>query len=181
MANQIASRYTKALLQIAVEKGILEQISQDMQCITQVCSTHSSLLDVLRSPVVRPSKKQAVLHAVFQKQLHHLTLSFFVLVTQKHREALLPTMSHAFLTQYYEHQGIKKAQVTTTFPLEDQLTEQLRTIVQKIVPCKKVLLEQHIDPTLIGGYILQVEEKQLDCSLRKKLLKLRKKYITEGY
>ena len=90
-------------------------------------------------------------------------------------------MAQVFLVQYNQHQGIQLAQVTTTFPLSDQLTLQLQEIVQKMVPCQQVILEHKIDPALIGGYVLQVEDKRLDQSLRKKLLTLKMNCVTEGY
>ncbi len=179
--NSVATRYAKALLQLALEKKVSERIHKDMVCFAQVCTANKSLLNTLKSPVIKHDKKLAVLQAIFQNEVHALTLSFFTRVTQRHREALLPAMSQAFLAQYDQHQGIKKAQVTTTFPLSDKLTRQLRGIIQKITPCKQVVLDQRIDPSLIGGYVLQVEGKRLDQSLRKKLRTLKKKYIVEGY
>ena len=179
--NSIASRYAKALLQLAVEKAVLARIHKDMLCFAQVCATNTSLLSMLKSPVIKHDKKLAVLRSIFQNEVHSLMLSFFAMVTQKHREALLPAMSQSFLAQYDQHRGVQKAQVTTTFPLPDGLTRQLQEIVQKLIPCEQVLLDQYIDPTLIGGYVLQVKDKRLDQSLRKKLRTLKKGYMTEGY
>ena len=179
--NKVATRYAKTLLQLAVEKKVLEHIHKDMLCFEQACAANKSLVSTLRSPVIKHDKKRAILQASFQNKVHDLTHSFFALVTQRHREALLPAMTQAFLAHYDAHQGIKKAQVTTTFPLSDKLGRQLQQTVQQIAPCKQVVLDQHIDPALIGGYILQVEDKQLDQSLRKKLLTLKKHYVTEEY
>jgi len=179
--NSVASRYAKVLLQLAVEKNVTARIHTDMLCFDQVCAANRCLVTTLKSPVIKHDKKLAVLQAIFQNKVHDLTLSFLAMVTQKHREALLPTMAQAFLAQYNQHQGIKTAQVTTTFPLSDQLTLQLQKIVQQIAPCQQVILEQNIDPALIGGYVLQVEDKRLDQSLRKKLLTLKMNCVTEKY
>ncbi|MEM9416950.1 MAG: ATP synthase F1 subunit delta [Bacteroidota bacterium] len=179
--NKVAARYAKALLQLAVEKKVLAHIHQDMLFFTQAGIAHKALLQMLKSPIIRHDKKLAVLQAIFQNKVHALTLRFFALVIQRHREPLLPTMAQAFLTQYHQHQGIKKAHVTTTFPLSTELESQLQQLVQKMTVAKKIELDQHIDPTLLGGYVLAVEDKRLDQSLRKKLLKLRKSYITAGY
>ncbi len=179
--NSIASRYAKVLLQLAVEKNVAERIYTDMLCFGQVCAANKCLVTTLKSPVIKHDKKLAVLQAIFQNWVHDLTLNFLAMVTQKHREALLPAMAQVFLVQYNQHQGIQLAQVTTTFPLSDQLTLQLQEIVQKMVPCQQVILEHKIDPALIGGYVLQVEDKRLDQSLRKKLLTLKMNCVTEGY
>lgn len=179
--NRIASQYATVLLQLAVEKNVAERIHTDMLCFSQVCAANRCLVTTLKSPIIKHDKKLAVLQAIFQNEVHDLTLSFLAMVTHKHREALLPAMAQAFLAQYHQHQGIKLAQVTTTFPLSDQLTRQLQEMVQKITPCQQVILEHSIDPDLIGGYVLQVEDKRLDQSLRKKLLTLKMNCVTEGY
>ena len=179
--NSVASRYTEALLQQAVENNILERVYTDMLHFNKVCTANESLVTTLKSPVIRHDKKLAVLQAIFQNKVHELTRSFFAMVTQKRRVTLLPTMAQTFLAQYDQYQGIKTAQVTTAFPLSDQLTWQLQQIVQQIAPCQKVIFERHIDPVLIGGYVLQIEDKRLDQSLRKKLLTLKKGCVAEGY
>jgi F-type H+-transporting ATPase subunit delta len=179
--NSVAPKYAEALLQQAVEGNILERIHTDMLCFDQVCAANNFLVTTLKSPVIGRDRKLAVLQAIFQNKIHTLTLNFFAMVTQRHREALLPTMARTFLVQYDLHQGIKTAQVTTAFPLSSQLTFQLQQIVQQIASCQKVILEQHINPALIGGYVLRVEDKRLDQSLRKKLLTLQKNCVAEEY
>jgi F-type H+-transporting ATPase subunit delta len=179
--NRIASRYAKALLQLAVEENVLEHAYADMLCVDQVCSANNCLVSTLKNPVIKHDRKLAVLRAIFQNKVHALTLRFFAMVTHKRREAVLPAMIQAFLAKYDQYKGIKKAQVITTFPLSDQLILQLLKIVQQISPCQQVILEQCIDPDLIGGYVLRVEDKRLDRSLRKKLRTLQKNCVTEGY
>ena len=179
--NKVAARYAKALLQLAVEKKVLAHIHKDMLFFTQVGTTHKALLQMLKSPVIEHDKKLAILQALFQNKVQALTLRFFALVTQNHREPLLLAIAQAFLAQYNQHQGIKKAHVTTTFPLSEKLVLQFQQLVQKITPGRKVLLDQHVDPSLIGGYVLEVEDKRLDQSLRKSLHTLKKEYVTAGY
>jgi F-type H+-transporting ATPase subunit delta len=176
------SRYAKALLQLAVDRNLLGQIRADIVCFGQVCAANQPLTITLKSPAIPPKKKLAVLKEIFQNKIHALTLDFFALVIQRRREPLLPAIAEAFLTQDDQHQGIKRAKVTTTFALSDKLAQQVQEMVLQIAaPCKKVVLAQCIDPTLIGGYVLRVDGKRLDQSLRRKLLVFEKNYVTEGY
>jgi len=179
--NNIAARYANVLLQLAVEANVLTHVYADMQCLDQVCDENECLVSAMKNPTIEQRKKLALLQAIFQNKVHTLTLNFLAIVIQKHRAALLPTMIQVFLTQYDQHQSIQTANVTTTFPLSDPLMEQLRQIVQKISPCRHVILEQTIDPALVGGYVLRVEDKKLDHSLRKKLLTLQKNCMTARY
>lgn len=179
--NKVAARYAKALLQLAVEEEVLGQIHQNMVYLAETCAANQSLLHTLKSPIIKHEKKLAVLQAIFQTKVHALTIRLFALVTHRHREAWLPAIAQAFLTQYDEYQGITKAHVTAAYPLSADLVRQLQQVAQKIKPNQQVELSQHIDSTLLGGYVLQVEDKRLDQSLRTSLHTLKKKYITEGY
>jgi F-type H+-transporting ATPase subunit delta len=179
--NNVVSRYAEALLQQAVERDMLAHVYTDMLCFNQVCTASNLLVTTLKSPIIKHEKKLEVLHAIFRDQAHELTLSFFDIVIKKHREALLPTMARTFLARYDQHQGITTAQVTTAFPLSDQLQLQFQQVVKRIASCQKVILEQYINPDLIGGYVLRVGDKRLDQSLRKALRTLKNNCVTEGY
>jgi len=175
--SRIAYKYAKVLLQLAAEDNVLAQVHAEMDYLGRLCTDSKHLVATLRNPIIEHNKKLSVLQAIFQNEAHELTLSFLAMVIQKHRAALLPTIIQAFLTQHDQHQGIKKAQVATTFPLSDWVSSQLQRIVQQIAPCQQVIFEQTIDPTLIGGYVLQVDDILLDRSLRKQLLMLQKDYV----
>ncbi len=179
--NKVASRYAKALLQLAIERDVLERVRADLLSFDQICAANKGLAATLKSPVIWYEKKLTILKAILQHHVHGLTLNFLAMITQKYRAPLLPAIIRAFLTQYNQHQDIQIAQVFTTFTLTSQLTLQLQEIAQKISPCRHVILEQHVDPTLIGGYVLQVGDKRFDQSLRKDLLTLQKHCVTEGY
>lgn len=179
--HKIASSYAKALLQLAAEQDILERIQTDMHLLHKQFAEKQILLHALCNPTVTHDKKLALLQDVFEQKVHPIVLKLFVLVAQRHREALLPVIAQEFLTQYDQRKGITKARVTTTFPLSEQLIAQFKQAIQQIVPCEEVLLDHHLDPALIGGYVLRVEDKQLDQSLRSKLNNLKKHYMTGGY
>jgi len=179
--HNVASTYAKVLLQRAIKTRVLEHVYVDVICFNQVYATNESLGTTLKNPVIKHDKKLAVLQAIFQNQVHDLTLRFFAMVTQKHREMLLSAIAQSFLVQYAQYKGITTAQVTTTFPLPDKVVLQLQQIVQRIAHCQKVILEQHINPDLIGGYVLQVADKRLDQSLRKKLLTFKNACMANGH
>lgn len=179
--RKIASSYAKALLQLAVEQDVLERIRADIYLLQEQLTEDRTLLDILRNPTVTHDKKLPLLQSAFEEKVHPIVLKLFTVVTHKHREGLLLMIGQEFLAQYDQYQGITKAKVTTAIPLSDQLIPKLKQIAQQMVPCKEVVLEQQLDPMLIGGYVLSIKDKQLDRSLRGRLRKLEKHYMTEGY
>ena len=179
--HRVATIYAKSLLQLATSPEVLSQLYTDMQSIAQACTDHPTLHAALKRPTIQHTTKATLLQTLFQDKVHPLTHKFLGLIAHKQRAALLPAIAQAFVVQYNQQQGIQIAQVTTSVPLSDTLTQQLQALVQQIAPCTQVALTQQIDPTLIGGYILQVGDKQVDQSLRKQLKTLRKQCVIEGY
>ena len=179
--DRIAYKYAKALLQLAIERGALANVYADMFSLDRIYVEDTSLMNILKSPIVAQGKKLSVLQAIFQEEVHDLTLSFFAIVMQKHRGAMLPAMVRSFLAQHDQYQSIKRVQVTTASPLSDRLILQLQQVAQRLSPCRQVILEKSTDLNLIGGYVLQVDDIRLDQSLRKNLLTLQKNCVTTGY
>src|SRR5688572_6865248 len=98
------SRYVKSLLNLAVEKGVLDQVHDDMIAFDKVLSENRALLTTLRSPIIKHYKKKNILNALFQGRFNELTLSFFNIITEKNREILLPLIAKEFHHAYNEHQ-----------------------------------------------------------------------------
>src|SRR5687768_1152197 len=107
------SRYVKSLLNLAVSRGVLEDVHADMKSFDRVLSENRPLLNVMRSPIIKHYKKKNVLEALFRGRYNDLTMSFFRIITEKNREEILPLIAQEFHDAYNEHMGIGKASVTT--------------------------------------------------------------------
>ncbi|MBC5993885.1 ATP synthase F1 subunit delta [Pontibacter cellulosilyticus] len=177
---RVASRYAKSLIELANEKGLVEQVHADMQLFTEVISQNRDFQLLLRNPIVKPEKKLAVLNAVFKGKVQELTLAFFNLIARKQRESLLEFVATSFEEQYNELKGIVKAQVTSALPLTASLREQLG-IKLAAEYGQQIQLEEIIDPSLIGGFVLKVGDKQIDSSVKNSLRKLRNEFKDNPY
>ena len=170
---RVAIRYVKALLGLAQEQGTLEELHNDMQLIARVCRTNYDLVTMLRSPIVGHDKKKAILEKIFKGKVHSLTLAVIEILTRKNREALLPDISTAFHRAYNDFKGIQKAVITTTIPLDEKLRKEIEGIVKGMGDKKLIELEEKVDTHLIGGFVLQVGDKQWDASISSKLKSLK--------
>ncbi len=129
--TKAALRYVKSLLNLAVERGVLDQVHQDMLSFDKVLDENRGLLVTLRSPIIKHYKKKNILEALFRGRFNDLTLSFFRIITEKNREKLLPLIAKEFHDAYNEYQGIGKASVVTAVPLDDELREEILRRCQK--------------------------------------------------
>jgi F-type H+-transporting ATPase subunit delta len=174
--STVAFRYAKSLIDLAQEKNLTEEVNKDMQFFKQVVSQNRELMLALKSPILRHEKKLAILKSVFESRVNPVSYSIFSIITKKHREGIMDSIAEEYLRLYNELKGIQKAQVTTILPLTDELRQQFIDIVAKATG-KKVILEEKIDPKLIGGYILRINDRQVDASIRNQLNELRLSFL----
>lgn len=174
--SRVASRYVKSLLGLAVEQGVLEAIHTDMLFFDKVCHSNRDFVLMLKSPIVRHEKKKEILNKLFSGRVHDLTLSIINILTKKNREPLLPSIAREFHNAYNEYKGIGKASVISTVPVDNELRAELETIVKKLSNKTQIELEEKVDKDLIGGFILNVGDRQIDASIKSKLKTLRIKF-----
>ena len=173
---RIASRYAKSLIDLAIQQDKLESILGDVEAFAGICRQRDMAL-LLKSPVIKPDKKGAVLKAIFHGKVDPLTYAFFEILLRKGREAYLPEIAEDFIRQYRDIKGITIVHITSAAPLPEATLEQIR---RKLVDSKlthhEVRFETSVDPELIGGFVIAFEDKLYDASVRHQLDNLRKQF-----
>ncbi|MBC5775820.1 ATP synthase F1 subunit delta [Pontibacter sp. KCTC 32443] len=177
---RVASRYAKSLIELAAEKGVLEQVHEDMKLFTNVVTRNRDLQLLLRNPIVKSDKKLAVINGVFKGKVQEMTLAFFNIVARKNRESLLEFIATEFDKQYNVMKGIQRASVISATPLSPALRQQLGERLANETG-KTIQLEEMIDPNLIGGFVLKVGDKQIDSSVKYSLRKLKNNFKDNSY
>ncbi|MBP6385344.1 MAG: ATP synthase F1 subunit delta [Pseudarcicella sp.] len=174
--QSVAFRYSKALLELAKEKNIVDTVYQDMCYFDQVCDENRSLVLALKSPVVKHLKKLSILSDIFKEHVNPVTFSIFEIITKKNREKLLPAIAEDFKRQYVDWKNIQKTTVTSAIALTD---EQKNEIIKKVADAtgKQVDLTEKIDASLIGGYVITIGDRQIDTSVKKKLNDLKLSFL----
>jgi F-type H+-transporting ATPase subunit delta len=172
-AYRVASRYAKSLLELALEQKSLDEVFNSLSLVDRTFAGSPDLGRMLQNPVVRYDYKLRILTRVFGTKTDPLTLRFFELLCRKGRADLLPEVCRVFTGLYYEHKGMVTARVKTAVALDGQLREELTDYVKRQTG-KEVKLEEQIEPDLIGGFVLNIEDRQLDASVSGMLRQLKK-------
>lgn len=176
----VATRYAKSLLNLAIERKELEQCYKDMQLISSVCAESKDLAIMLKSPVIRPDKKLAVLHGIFQKDLGTLSNGFIEIITKKKREMYLENIATSFQDLYKRHNNITTAKVSSAIALDKTLKDKIMAIVKKTATGDVDLIEE-VNKDLIGGFVLRIDDTQVDASIQNKLNQLKKDFSKNPY
>lgn len=175
----VANRYAKSLMELAVESKQLEVVRKDMQAIATVCDENREFDLFLKSPVIKTDKKLAVINSIFKGKISDLSLSFVSLITDKHRESLIPEISKAFDEQYKTNKNIFTAVVTSANGLDDMTKQKVKDLVKAQLKGEVELVEK-IDKNAIGGFILRIGDQQLDKTVARQLNNLKKELLTKG-
>ena len=171
--HRAASRYVRSLLGLAQDQGVLDEVHRDMQLIDKTCDESYDLKVMLRSPIIKHDKKRTILVTIFKGKVHDLTMAIIEIVTRKNREALLPSIASDFHNAYNDFKGIQKASITSTIALDKELRAEIEAMVMKLSDRKVIELNERVDKDLIGGFILNVGDKQIDASISSKLKALK--------
>ncbi len=179
---RLATRYAKSLLDLAVEQNSLEAVLKDMQALNRICSQSHDFALMLKSPIISGDKKLAVAFEVLKNyNIHELTKAFIQLLVTKGRELNLPEIAGAFVTQYNELKNIRTVTLTTAAPMSDAIKSSLVAKIAGYMPDDTVNLKTEVDDSLIGGFVLEVEDKLYDASVKKSLNDIRSKLLDYTY
>lgn len=178
---RLASRYAKSLIDLAVEQNSLDTTLQDVQLIDATIRSSREFAAVLKSPVIKGDKKDAVIDAVLGARLSPLTRAFVKLLTSKGREGTLGEMTGAFISQYREMKRISPVKLITAAPVNDQVKESIRQKVAAALPGQSVELTTEVKPELIGGFVLEMGDRLVDASIRRDLNDIKKQFLQNLY
>ncbi len=178
---RIATRYAKSLMDLAIEQNQLEAVYADMKWMSDVCKQNRDFVNMLRSPIIKADAKQKIVAAITDKNIGNLTASFNKLVISKGREPILPEIASAFIDSYKQYKGIHTLHLTTASPISDATRQSLVDQVKKSAGFQQIELHEKVDPSLIGGFVLQVGDKLVDVSIAYDLKNIAKQFESNDF
>jgi F-type H+-transporting ATPase subunit delta len=170
--SKISVRYSKALFQLALDNNLLDEVNRDMLFISEICKAPEAK-ELIHNPVIAPSKKSAVFHTLLDGNVEKITLSLIDLAIKNGRESFIPSIARVFNTETLKHKGITEAFLTTAVPVDDAVKNAISEMVAKAFSTS-IHFTQNIDSEIIGGFVLRVDDRYIDASVRNKLRRIKK-------
>jgi F-type H+-transporting ATPase subunit delta len=171
--TKAASRYAKALLELAIEQNKLDRIAADMAYLAKINHDEKDFAVLLNSPVVKSDKKIAIFNELFG-QFDELTTKFINLITKNRREGLLAEIAHSFEAQVKEYKGIVPVTLISATALDNATKEAILAKVKGSINGQPEITEV-IDEELIGGFIVRMGDKQIDASIARQFNNLKQR------
>jgi F-type H+-transporting ATPase subunit delta len=169
----VASRYAKSLLDLSIEKNILDKVNNDMVQLSVICTESTDLISVLNNPTINAVKKLEVFSAIFKGKIESVSLDFIELITKNSRETLLPTIAISFTKLYKEHNNILEIELVSAVVLDDSTKSKIMDKVKAKFDGATIQLSETIDESILGGFIVKIGDKQIDASIASQLTNLK--------
>lgn len=170
--TRAAIRYAKAILEIADSKGVASKVSADMTLIAATLSGNSELTHFIQNPLIKTDIKKNVVLEVFAN-VNEVSQSLFHLLLENKRFEILEAIAVEYNKLFDIMNGVEIAKVITAFPMDAALETK---VLAKIATFsnKKVTIENTIDASIIGGFILRIGDKQYNASVANRLQVLKR-------
>jgi F-type H+-transporting ATPase subunit delta len=172
-SSGVAGRYATALFELAKDEQSLDAVAADLTRFNEALDAFDDLKRLVKSPVFSAEEQGRALAAILDKlKIEGLTKNFLLLVAKNRRLFATPDMIRAFRDMLARERGETSATVTAAAKLtESQVTALMQALTAALG--KKVILDEQVDPSLLGGLVVKVGSRMVDTSLRTRLNSLK--------
>jgi F-type H+-transporting ATPase subunit delta len=173
----VAKRYAKALVALASDHGRLAETGDQLKRLTRLIDDTPELKSLLYNPSVSRQFKEELITDLSQRlRIGPIETNFVRLLLEKGRLPDLPQIVELYEELAEEAQNRLRVRVKTVIPLTPELEAEVRQRFAQYTS-KEIIIEQEIDPTLIGGIIAQMGSLILDGSIRNELLRVKTELV----
>lgn len=172
----IANRYAKALYDYADGLGQEGVTYLQAKKLIEVFTKKRNLLAAFQSPIAPTHLKLEAIEEMLSKPLCEAFEKFIKLVIDHNRERFFFFMLNSYVKVYKERQSIVDVTITTAAPIEADKAEKIAALVSGDTKGKKVEILQKVNPDIIGGFILRVNNKLINASIGRQISLLKQKY-----
>ncbi|XVE76712.1 hypothetical protein DITRI_Ditri13aG0003500 [Diplodiscus trichospermus] len=163
-----SGKYASALYLAAAKGNALDKVESELLDLVE-SSKRSSMFSQFTKDLTVPAKTRvkAINDICDQAKFSDITKNFLVLLAEYGRLKYIESIAKRFVELTMAHKGEVKAIVTTVIPLPPQEEKELKETLQEIIgQGKQVKLEQKIDPSILGGILVEFSQKVFDLSIK---------------
>lgn len=174
--SRAAKRYSKASLEFAIEKNVSNDVMNDFKNILNVISNSLQLNQFLSNPVISSNLKSIILFKIFP-YLSEKTRSIIYLLSKNRRLSILDQVAKDFIFRLKKSKGKITATVTSAVPLNENLKTFISLKANQMTELE-VEIDNKIDSSIIGGFIINIGDKELNASISNQIESLKKRLIS---
>ncbi len=172
--GKVPLRYAKALFLKGKEENMLQELSEDIKILSSFFENSPSVISWLRSPIININEKKDFFRQQLNGQLSDTSFKFIDLVIKNKREKYFPAILKKFINFQENDAGIKILILTTAIDIDEALKQKIYKSFEKKYN-SRIHLITRVKPSILAGFIIQIDDLLYDASLATELKKLKKK------
>jgi F-type H+-transporting ATPase subunit delta len=177
--RKLATRYARALLASLSDAHTAEQADRFLTAIREALEESAEFRDLLYDPAVPTGTRRRLLRTLAERaEMPTQVANFMATIIDHNRASSIPSIAEVFHEEREAAAGVVPAEITTAWPLTDDLKERTMRALEQMTG-RKIQLTSNIDPTLLGGAVTKVGSTVYDGSLKTQLEQLRRKMTQE--
>jgi F-type H+-transporting ATPase subunit delta len=169
-----AKRYAQAVFEIALESNKLKEWQSNLSKFAKLVEDQE-FVELAENPKIAFDLKKKLVQEKLGKTAP-MVLNLAYLLVSKGKLRTVGQISDEYERLLNQHNGIKKAEVTTAVPLDAAEAEKLGRHLESLVGAK-VSMTAQVNPDILGGFIARIEDSLIDGSIRNRLEMLKKRLI----
>ncbi len=173
MSVVVAKRYAKSIFDLCQEKDSLERTYKEINILIQVFKNNKTILDFLINPVISFSQKKDFFDKGLKDKLDNLTMSILYFVIRNKRANILIQILEEYNLLYRKEKKIMYVDLVTAKKANDELKS---IIIKRLGQEKKILLNEKIDKSILGGVLIKVNDKQFDSTVKNHINKIKSSF-----
>jgi len=177
--DRISIRYAKAFIELADEMKLAAQVFEDMKMVHHLCLV-KGFVRTINCPVIKQAKKIAIINALLKDRIQELSLRYLSLIVRKGRENLVHGIALQYMKMYRNKIGIKEAFFKSAAPLNDETRKAVIDTLKTQLNADIELIAD-VNTELIGGFIVSIDGRRYDASIRSKLDRLTREFKVNIY
>lgn len=168
MAKLVSKTYAGALFEVALEQNNIDQILAEYTFVVEVIQQNPDFFRILTSPKISHEEKRNIYEDSFKESIGESLMNFLKILNDKKRNDSILDIYREFQERVNQHKGNVIAEVQSVIPLDKETIESLVEKLNKVTG-KTVTVNNVINPEIMGGLIVQVGDKIIDGSIKRKL------------
>ena len=172
--KSLADRYARALYSVAKKQGTIVSVIEEVESFIKVMEVDTQLRKFFLHPAISPSEKKQMLRELVENRVSPLCLTFLSILFDAKRTNYVGLICSTVIELYDKDQNRTRAQLFSVFPIDPALRQKIKDRVAVYLQ-KEVDLDFLIDPEILGGVKLKIQDNVIDASALYKLKKIEEK------
>ena len=164
----LAQRYSDALIEVAKNRNELDSVYTDLKTAAESLESVKEMADFLSHPVIPLFEKKEMVKNVFEGKINNDVLNLLFILLEKNKINLIPAVLYCFEESLDKAKNILKVGVVSAVEIDEDLKQKLKDKLENKLK-KSIKFEFDINPDIIAGLVLKIQDKTIDGSMAAKL------------